>query len=187
MSKIPPNIENPIDNILIDSISLYDKHINTLGITPNMITIFRIVLFLTTYFYLKDDKLILISYIIFYYLDCVDGYIARKYDKITVSGDYLDHLADIIAVILMLYKMYPYLTSRNIIILVIFLFGQLVHLGCQQKYFNDSGKIKESLDIFISLCKYNIKYTRYLGCGTTILVICLMFYYKIIYKNTNNN
>jgi phosphatidylglycerophosphate synthase len=32
----------------------------------------------------------------FYFLDCVDGFIARKYEKVTRLGDVLDHVSDVL-------------------------------------------------------------------------------------------
>ena len=180
MSKLPQKYENPIDNLIVKTF-FYDDFIHKLGITPNMITLFRISLFLYVY-YNYNNKTILITYIFNYYLDCLDGYISRKYNQNTVLGDYLDHVSDLITSILLFYILFPTLNKLDILIIITFIILQNIHLGCQQKYHNKNTKNKETLDIFRNLCFCDINISKYFGCGTFTLILSLYYYYKLIYQ-----
>ena len=180
MSKLPQKYENPIDNFIVNTF-FYDDFIHKLGITPNMITLFRISLFLYAY-YNYNNQTILITYIFNYYLDCLDGYMSRKYNQVTVLGDYLDHNSDLITTLLIFYKLYPTLNKLDFFIIVSITLFQGVHLGCQQKYYNKNTKNKKILDNFRNLCFCDINISKYLGCGTFILILSLYYYYKLIYQ-----
>lgn len=185
--KIPSNIENPFDTLLI---SLCDKLIDfcyTLKITPNMVTIFRIffaIFIFKEMFATSNIAFPVFGTLLFYFLDCLDGHLARSTDQVTVLGDYLDHSADILFIITLtiyiLIKKYP--GKKYICIILIMLFYlMLVHMGLQQKNYK---KLKEEengcpFDQFETLDKLNylhnlghISWSRFFGCGTLILFMC---------------
>jgi phosphatidylglycerophosphate synthase len=192
--KIPSNIENPFDILLI---GLCDKLIDfcyTIGITPNMVTIFRIffVIFVVNDLFTTSDIIFpVIGALFFYFLDCLDGHLARATDQVTVLGDYLDHFADIsfilVIMIFILIKKYP--GKKYICIgLIILLYLMLVHMGLQQKNYK---KIKEEelghefesfetlnlLNNLHGLSEGHICWTRFFGCGTLILFICFAIFW----------
>ena len=86
------NIFFPIASKLVDP--LYN-----LGFTPNMVTITSTIFtFLSIYFLHLDKKIhAVLSYIIGYILDCVDGKMARKYSMGSDLGMVLDATSDIIS------------------------------------------------------------------------------------------
>ena len=70
---------------------------------------FRIILGIFVLYYLYNTHDILfpiIGIILFYWLDCLDGHLARSTNQVTVFGDYLDHFADISFYIGILYYIY---------------------------------------------------------------------------------
>jgi len=184
--KIPSNIENPFDTLLI---SLCDKLIDfcyTLKITPNMVTIFRMIFAIFIFdgiFNTSDIAFPVIGILIFYFLDCLDGHLARSTKQVTVLGDYLDHIADISFIVIisvyLIIKKYP---CKKIIciILLILAYLMLVHMGLQQKNYKQI-KEKETgipFEHFETLDRLNylhnlgadhISWTRFFGCGTFML------------------
>jgi len=192
--KIPSNIENPFDILLI---SLCDKLIDfcyTLNITPNLVTIFRMIfaIFIFADLFTTSDILFpVIGTLIFYFLDCLDGHLARTTDQVTILGDYLDHCADIsfitIIIIFIILKKYPgkiYIC----VILIILTYLMLVHMGLQQKNYKiikekESGKVfdhfetLDNLNYLHNLGPENICWTRFFGCGTFMLSICIIIFW----------
>jgi phosphatidylserine synthase len=184
--KIPANIENPFDTLLI---SLCDKLIDfcyTLKITPNKVTIFRIffaIFIFYSIFNTSDIAFPVIGILIFYFLDCLDGHLARSTNQVTVLGDYLDHIADIsfifIISIYLIIKKYPGKIFICITLLIL-AYLMLVHMGLQQKNYKEN-KEKESgvpfehfetldnLNYLHNLSTDQISWTRFFGCGTFIL------------------
>ena len=112
--KINKEHENFIDNVLIDACepvsAAIRKHIPKM--TPNIITVFGTAIgLLAIYFLQKENYMVaLVLFWFSYYIDCLDGYYARKYDMITKLGDYLDHVRDVligITVIIVIYLKLP--------------------------------------------------------------------------------
>jgi CDP-diacylglycerol--glycerol-3-phosphate 3-phosphatidyltransferase len=68
---------------------------------PNFLSILRIILS-PLIFFIKDNKLVLFSVLLFIGLtDVLDGYIARKYNKQTIVGAWLDSIGDFVFYILL--------------------------------------------------------------------------------------
>lgn len=183
--KIPSNIENPIDNIIINNC---DKLINFCiknNITPNMVTWSRIfILVIIVYYLFYTCKYIepIILIICFYFLDCLDGHLARSTNQVTIFGDYLDHIADCSFLIIILYYIYKkqFNNKRNlIIILFILTIMAFIHLGLQQKNYkeNNNDELLDLFNCFHNLNKEDIKWTRYFGTGTLYLYIIFLIYY----------
>jgi phosphatidylglycerophosphate synthase len=108
MRKITCNCENPLDNILINISDYMCPYAKKYGFTPNILTTVSLIfcgiaalLLLNSFYYLAA-----FMYLISYYFDCMDGHFARKYKMVTKFGDYYDHFADTIKVILILYILY---------------------------------------------------------------------------------
>ena len=183
--KIPSNFENPIDNILI---KLCDININTFqkcNITPNMVTIFRFFLSIGVFyklFYTCEIAFPIIGSAICYFLDCMDGHLARSTNQITILGDYLDHAADLFFVIMfsiyMITKQYDY-KEEIIIFMAILGYMSCVHLSLQQKNYAKLNSIEnrdellDSLDMIHNYEARDIIWSRYFGFGT--LIFCMLF------------
>ncbi len=122
-------------------------------------------------------------------MDCLDGHLARTTDKVTILGDILDHSADFIFLLLITYYIYKnnFKNKKKVLaIYFIFLYLGLVHMGIQQLNYidNNPNKQYEYIDSFNhlhSFTKNDIKWTRYFGCGSFVLVILIVVFY--IQKN----
>jgi len=204
--KIPPEFENPIDDILLDVCDKLVPYCEEFKITPNFITIFRTILGIFTLysFYFTSNFIFPIAgTIIFYFLDCLDGHLARKTNQVSILGDYLDHYSDIsfylILILIMVYKKY----SNKIFVLIIILlltYFSFIHLGLQQKNYKkikndirEENKVTDEHNIILvdeideellvslnsihALSENNITWTKYLGTGTLYTVLLIGIYY----------
>jgi phosphatidylserine synthase len=158
------------------------------NISPNMITISRAFLLIFIYNYLfKTNKKIepIILIIIFYFMDCLDGHLARSTNRVTKIGDILDHSADFIFLTMLTYFIYINNFKNKKIILIIylaFLYLGLVHMGIQQLNYIDKNPNKkyEYIDTFNYLHYFDknaIKWSRYFGCGSFIFITLLITYH----------
>ena len=126
MRKIGAEYENFIDNYLIDICEYMSSYIHKLGITPNIITTMSLIcgLSASALLYNKHYYSACVLWIISYYLDNLDGYIARKYNQTSKIGDYYDHIADLIkflTALFVLYKLNSHKFYEVSIVLFIFL------------------------------------------------------------------
>uniref|UniRef100_A0A6C0DAF1 CDP-alcohol phosphatidyltransferase n=1 Tax=viral metagenome TaxID=1070528 RepID=A0A6C0DAF1_9ZZZZ len=182
--KIHPDFENPIDNIIINICEKLIKICQKYNITPNDITITRIIFGIFIIYKFKYSCNLYIPVfgtLIFYFLDCLDGNLARTTNQVTVLGDYLDHFADIgyfgMVIIIMINKSYP---NKYIILVTIsiFMYLSFIHLGLQQKKYNSkNNELLDNLNIFHTLKEENIVWTKYVGLGTFISMIVFSIYY----------
>jgi hypothetical protein len=192
--KIPSKFENPIDDKIIDLCDLLVEPCFKNNITPNIITVVRIIISFFSLYYLFftcDYTIPILGTAIFYFMDCLDGHLARSTDQVTVLGDYLDHGADsfysLAILVYLITKKYNY----KIFIISGFLtltYLLLVHFGLQQKNYKIISKKKnpkieleeetlDKLNYLHNLSPKNITWTRYFGCGTFYLFILLLIYY----------
>ena len=74
-------------------------------VTPNMITGLSLLLGISSGVSMYYDKYKLAALLNFlaYFFDCVDGHLARKFDMVTVFGDYFDHYSDLVKFGIILY------------------------------------------------------------------------------------
>ena len=191
--KINSNIDNPIDNILIglcEPLSiLLNKYTN---ITPNIITTIGLIIGLVCV-YCLNHQYYLISiplYWITYFLDCLDGYYARKYNMTSNLGDYYDHFRDIIITCLIFVVLFTKMSKYNYeyifaFIFVLFAICMMIHFGCQEANSHNT-KHDYLLSYFTKWCagKHYINYTKYVGCGTFTLIIsiCIIYLYYLELK-----
>ena len=188
--KIKRGFENPIDNILID-ISDYLGHflhsLNLPFITPNLFTTFSLIItFIAIYYiYYKQYKLGSVLYLIGYFFDCMDGNYARKYNMVTDFGDKFDHFSDIIkylSLLLIIYFLDINKKSKILfyIISILLCIVSSIALGCQEHHYDDDNNNKQQtmLTLLKNLCKNkdNIKYTKYIGSGTFMLITSILIY-----------
>jgi phosphatidylglycerophosphate synthase len=192
MRKIKEEDDNPIDNILIDLCELISPFIHRLGLTPNMITTISLFFGLATAWLLYKRQYLLacISWTAQYFFDCLDGYIARKYDQVTVFGDYYDHISDIVklsVVLFVLYRISPIKFYRVLVVLTIFGILMIGHMGCQEKEYDkedESGWLSLSKtacpNSFFKDVPSTLQYTKYFGYGTFNLVVIFGFLYYAV-------
>ena len=97
MRKINRDHENQIDNLIYDKFVIpLTPSMRNMGLTPNMVSILSIILALLGLYFLSKNNIIIFTvlYSIAYILDCVDGYMARKYNMGSKLGEFLDHGGD---------------------------------------------------------------------------------------------
>lgn len=177
--KIDKSNENPFDNFLIDlSYLLNVKVFKPLGFTPNILTTISLICGLVSSFLFYKQKYVLaaIIFLVAYFFDCADGNLARHFNMVTVFGDYYDHIGDLIkSTVLFLVILYHPIDMKTKVvffgILGLLLFAMTVHLGCQEKVYNPDGNDSLSYTKHFCARKENIKVTRYVGVGTTMLYI----------------
>lgn len=181
--------ENPIDAHLIKLCKIVAEHIRFHDtrkvITPNMLTTVGLILGLISLVLISRKKyyLAFVFFWLCYFFDCIDGYYARRYKMTSQFGDYYDHFRDIIINGVVLILIYQHLNTRQekntfVIIGTIALILMLTHLGCQEL---NSAVQKDNICLKflspLSKKKEHIKYTKYVGNGTYILVISLFILY----------
>ena len=184
MSKLSTKYENPIDNILMKGVELMSEPLHCMGVTPNMVTTASLVAGMGAAYTLNDHKyeLSALLTILAYFLDCADGYMARKYEQTSNFGDWYDHISDVVKLLSLLFVMYK-IDKRKFYQVVPFMIVasllSFIHLGCQERVYGQNES--STLAVTTKLCPgdphKSIKYTRYIGCGTFTLVIVLSTLY----------
>jgi hypothetical protein len=190
--KMDAKYENPIDNILLEISIKMNTYLYKLNFTPNILTSISLILSLIGVYYIYNKYYRIGSILIFvgYFFDCADGNFARKYNMVTKYGDYYDHISDLTKIIILYIVILTSNLKKNnkiifmtINILFVILFN--IHMGCQERIYNSDSSKSSTLDFTKHLCpEINyIKYTRYVGCGTFFLVLCV-YLYNMKYINT---
>lgn len=192
MRKIPKTLENPIDNIIIDDSENISSLFYKYKLTPNFVTSMSNISALIVILFLLNSNYYFASFFVMlaYFFDCLDGHIARKYKQTSKFGDYYDHISDIIKFIAIMTTLYYINKSKFFKILpiiCIFLFFSILHLGCQEIYY-DTDESK-TLDFTKKLCPVGflnneknvnntLNYTKYFGCGSLniVLALCIVYY-----------
>ena len=192
-NKLPKHLENPIDNWILDIFYKLDPLFVKCNMTPNKLTTISAYFGLLAVYclYNKIKYLPGIFYFISYMFDCADGQYARRHNMVSKFGDYYDHIKDTSIGFMIFYVLY----KRNKIYLSIFIFAlslSSIHIGCQEHYYRETNPDKEHSDT-IGWCRYlcpfenkviddtrlenTMKYTRYLGLGTTNLLASIILFF----------
>lgn len=117
-----------ISEYLVDKLEIIFKHIH-----PNIITIFGIVLNYYIYIFLNSEEKNIITSEQFYLCmfcrwisDCLDGAIARKFNKGSKLGHYLDTISDVILGFIFIYfiqkNIFNYSFNFTLISYIVFIF-----------------------------------------------------------------
>ena len=185
--KLKKEYENPIDNFILDYIcEPISAKLRRWQTNPNSITLIGFLFSMLGCWFLYNHKIyyFIVFHILAYICDCLDGYMARKYNETSKFGDLLDHTTDIIQNIVLLYIIiiaYDFLKYKRLVYLTIgLLLGLFVTQGCQEKVMEiDNSSI--ILGCFKNMCfkpfQNNIKTLRFLGAGTFQLYIIVISYY----------
>lgn len=180
--KIAREFENPIDNFYIDLTEHVKPVCYAHGITPNMVTAVSLAVgLLGCAFILLDARLFAVLCIqAAYFLDCLDGNLARTYNQETDFGDIFDHVCDMIKIYFtFICIIYSIKSSLNLILF----FGlsavlgllMLFHFGCQEKLsgFSKHNKSLAVLKKIPHTSADHLKFSKYFGSGTFINFVCL--------------
>jgi phosphatidylglycerophosphate synthase len=186
VNKIQDIYECPFDKYLLKFIDTHLDIYKKLNFTPNMITTLSIFTGLLSMYNIFQSNFKLASLLLLcaYYFDCVDGKLARKYNMQTKFGDYYDHFGDLFKICIIVYALYKTnktnFNNIKLILLLLALF-MIIHLGYQETIYNknDSPTLTFS-KLFINFDKNpydTIQYTKYCGCGTFILFLCIIIFF----------
>lgn len=137
--KIHDALESPFTtSVLLSTCDQVADNFQQVSLHPNSITLFRAMLCVLAIYLIwnKKPKLAALIYFSTYWFDCMDGIVSRKFDKCTVLGDTLDHVADVggfIGILTVIMIRYP-MNRYWLLLLGIFFAGTLVHLGFVETY-----------------------------------------------------
>ena len=138
--KVHHSLEDPVSQLFYDLSDNLSPYLHKLGITPNMITLQRFIVFTIGFIYFFDKKMYRSAaaiYMYTYFCDCLDGHLSRKYDMETTFGDYFDHTVDIIMIIVSIYFITRTIDEKYqwlLFIILIMLAISLIQMGCQERY-----------------------------------------------------
>ena len=197
MKKLPLKYENPFDNMIYIFVEEITPYLYKAKLTPNMITTGANILSIIGLINLWNRKYFEASiyFGVSYVLDCVDGYMARKYNMVSKFGDYYDHISDaskFLLFIISLILLKPKTFLKVLPIVVFFFIGLNLQLYYQEYYYNKK-EASPSLNLISTLVPKFIKpnnkkqskkfmrAARYFGCGTfnLVIVLIIMFYEKL--------
>ena len=185
VNKLPDQYECPLDIWLLRFIDTHLAWYYHHGFTPNIVTTISIILGVLSAgaIYYQHNALGAGLFLLAYYLDCVDGKLARQYQMVTPFGDLYDHFGDVVKFVLVVAALYHNNNRKLsalqehyktvIKMMTLFLF---VQIGYQETIHNKNDST--SLALFRRCVSFDtqpertIQYTRYLGNGTFILLFC---------------
>ena len=180
MRKIPRELENPIDNLLIDLADMVSPWFKRIHATPNHITTLSILASVLSVHLFQSSSYTLAGMISFvsYFFDCLDGHFARKYDMVTDIGDMYDHMSDMGKLALNIRTISTKVGSgfaQHFSVFFVLYMMCTVHLSYQESYYgkNDSKFLAPLKGMFGGVPEKMLKYTRYVGCGTFNAVYAL--------------
>lgn len=177
--KIHPDLENPLDNLLLALAEALCPAFKALGHTPNMITTYSLITGLASVWALYHGHIAWFAGLFgtSYFFDCLDGHYARKYDMVTKFGDMYDHIKDVAwhsLVFLVVFIRYgSRITRWDVAVMVAAVALTLVHLGCQETHYTGEDSV---LTLLTAGCPAPgaIAWTRWVGCGTMHLLVVVM-------------
>lgn len=191
-NKVPDKYLDIFDRYLFIPIAKTLSPIfNKLNVSPNGITTISIPFSLLAIYFLCRENYVLagLMYVIYYILDCTDGYKARKYNQETKIGDYYDHTRDVLLagsfVLILIWKLYAVKMYPLIAIFLVVVMLALLYVGCQEKYYRDNFPTKIHSDTLASCPKCsntnNLNHLRFFGPGslTMIIVVSILYLYLV--------
>ena len=193
--KVHESLEDPLSALFYDISDSVSPFLYDIGITPNVITTFRMMLIIfvfTYYFNVQSYNIAAIIYIVAYFGDCLDGHMARKYNMETNIGDYYDHIVDTVSTIITLYFISMNMSKNYtwiLLIIYMLLFFSIVQLGCQEKYLENTNNVNKinsnSLKLTQYLCPSDsnnnnteniMRFAKYFGVGTYMFVVTIVIW-----------
>ena len=200
VNKLPDHSECPVDYCLLSFIDTHLHWYYQAGFTPNMVTTLSILLGIGAAYAVQQQSYAwgALLFALAYYLDCVDGKLARRFNMVTMFGDYYDHFGDLFKFSLMLYVLYQNRQRPLSAVQQYFKYGVwfltvmlMVHIGYSETLY--PGEESVTLAPFKALVQLDtephrtIQWTKHFGNGTLILFvvtgILLWDYYKVGRRN----
>ena len=182
--KLPRQLENPFDDLLMVAIEPLLAPLRDLGVTPNAISWASIASAVASIglafhgFPVSAACLWLFNYV----CDVADGFMARRYRMETEFGGQLDHYGDVLAFCGLMAFVASRLSFRPWWPLGVEAFlvaATLYHLSCQEV--GSKHQSFDGIDGSSCLDKHHLRWTRWFGVGTlTLWHIFLIMFYSVI-------
>ena len=188
MSKLPPGLENPADNLFIDLADAMAPFLKATGHTPNILTTYSVATGALSLAALWHDQIGAFAglWAMRVFWDDADGHFARTYGMETAFGDAYDHLNDtltMLGLLVVVHKKYV-VPPAAMAGFAFMLLCSVIHLGCQQRYVGRfTGKATNgksgTIDLLQPMCPDVgvMRYTRWLSHGTLHIFIVAAVWY----------
>ena len=193
--KIPPELENPIENICYGLGEYLLPYFKKLNFTPNTLTTISMFFGIMAIYSYTQKKYIhsAIFYFISYLFDCFDGSYARKYNMVSKFGGMYDSIKDMVIHTIMFFLIYNkyknlkdwrYFLQFGWVLLYV---PGVMHLGCTEKYY-DKPEESKILSFYRKFCPtnnkkeiYNImRIIRFVNFPTILIYILFLIVYSYI-------
>ena len=175
--KLKEEHDNPINNMIHCVIEVISPIFYKLNITPNQVTLISFIFSLASIHNLMNSNLRMAAFLwgISYIFDCLDGYMARKYNLISKYGDYYDHISDIIGFIGLIIVFWKQKKYKTIKLLLVMLIPLNIHISCQENIYDKKEESKTLNSFNTCWDPLNmIRITRWFGDGSYNLLIILL-------------
>lgn len=186
--KIFDEYDNPIDHGLSKVSDSFLPYFNKINYTANGLTTLSLIFAVPALYYLYNHNLVLFTIYasISYFFDVMDGRYARQYGMVSKGGDQYDHFKDIIIGLIAMYILYDrYEITQHLSVLItmaVFFVLLILFFGCQENLAAKENK-SATLGLFNTgivsnnKCPSWMKYLKYFGPGTFVLVGVLSVWY----------
>jgi archaetidylinositol phosphate synthase len=140
MSKLPSELDNPVDVQIYRFIPAMARWAHRNCLTPNHITTLSMIGgFIAIWgLYTHQPWIFAVGYIIAYVLDSLDGFVARKYNMVTQFGDYYDHVKDAIIHVILFIGMIHLARQQKSLwligVLAVAMYVAMIHLKLMDEY-----------------------------------------------------
>lgn len=189
--KIHESLEDPVSELFYTVSNIVSDHLFKIGFVPNIITTIKLLTITCLFVYTFQNnmfKLSAIIYLFVYFLDCLDGHFARKYNMETLIGEYYDFITNVITILISLYFVFNGISDDkkwiNILISVL-LIVSIVQIGCEEKYIyvTDIKSPSEPLTSLQCLCPLKssnlenfMEISKFFGIGMYHLFISILIW-----------
>jgi phosphatidylglycerophosphate synthase len=157
-----------------------------------MVTTLSIIFGLLSASQILSGKFLLATllFVVAYYLDCVDGKLARKYHMTSQFGDYYDHFGDLFKLVVIIYALFKSNKTRGtstkqlifVGIVIVLTVLECAHFGYQETIY-DKKHESAFLNVLRKMVSFDknpdetIHYTKYFGCGFWMLCFALIIFF----------
>lgn len=166
MTRCMDAYENPIDLWIVESSSWLVTFLReSLGFTPNGVTFLSIILSAFAIFFLwkRNFAMFVLFSALAYWMDDLDGVMARKYKLTSKIGEFLDHISDalyFVGVYLVLVVRYKALNKMPVV-MVLFLLSALVpslHYACASRACGNDKDDQSAIGMLSQIiCPYDLE------------------------------
>jgi phosphatidylglycerophosphate synthase len=181
--------DKPLSEIILKTLPFWEK----VEFTPNKLTTLGLISsFLSIYYIINRNASLAILFLILrWYFDYADGLFARKYDQVTLLGEYYDHITDMLYAIFLIYVLfftkYPSKTGNLKIKLIIsfFIFATLyaINYSCIEREYYDVHKNNSLVSIYKHLCPVKYNYIFKIFDNSVFYIILIIIIHLFIKYN----